>query len=464
MENFLKRIYPYFPVSLQNLGISLYGYYWKRERFGREFDRTVREFRERDHWPEDRMRDYLVSTLRTVVRKAFDAPYYRESWAAAGIRESHLKEMTLDTLHRLPVLPKQHVRRAPLAFVLDRRLRSGRLRSYLTSGSTNTPIRVFCTRTSHQRFVAAREVRSFGWAGTSVQSPRAMVGGRIVVPRGVAKPPFYRYNAAEKQVYFSAFHIAPAHIADYVEGMNRYRPQVLTGYASSLSFIAHMMRQQGISFDYKPVAAITSSEGLTDAMKRTFQESWDCRAYEEYGSIENCGLATECEEGRLHVNPDFGIIEIVDQDDCPVPSGIEGRIVCTGLLNDAQLLVRYDLGDTGLWSKEKCPCGRDHLPVLQEVTGRVEDVVVGPDGRRMTHFLGIFVGLPYVIEGQVVQDEIDRFVVRVVTEDGFGDEQVREIRHRFEQRLGPVKVTVRRVRELERGANGKLRAVISHVC
>ena len=51
--------------------------------------------------------------------------------------------------------------------------------------------------------------------------------------------------------------------------------------------------------------------------------------------------------------------------------------------------------------------------------------------------------------------------MRVIAEDAFGDEQVREIQKRFDDRLGPVGVTVERVSELERTARGKVRAVIS---
>jgi phenylacetate-CoA ligase len=206
---------------------------------------------------------------------------------------------------------------------------------------------------------------------------------------------------------------------------------------------------------------VTSSERLTDRMRQVIAQAWNCKAYEEYGSVENCGLATECEEGGLHVSPDFGIVEIVDDAGNPVGPGVEGRVLCTGLLNDAQFLVRYEIGDTAMWSARTCACGRDHLPLLEAVTGRVEDVVVAPDGRELVRFHGIFIGLPHVLEGQVVQEALDQFCVRVITEDGFGGEQVREIQKRFDERLGPVSVRVERVAELERTARGKVRAVIS---
>ena len=287
-----------------------------------------------------------------------------------------------------------------------------------------------------------------------------MVGGQPIVPRAEARPPYYRYNLAEKQVYFSAYHISPAAIRSYVDGLNRYRPECVTGYAFSQFLIAKLMIEQGLTLTFTPRAAITSSEALTDPMRDVMCRAWGCRAYQEYGSVENCGLATECEAGSLHVSPDFGVIEIVDEHGNPVGSGVEGRVLCTGLLNDAQFLIRYEIGDTAMWSGERCRCGRDHLPVLKALTGRVEDVVVGPDGRELVRFHGIFINIPHVLQGQVVQEAVDRFVVRVMAEEGFGNSHAAEIKRRMRARLGGIEVAVERVPELERNSRGKVRAVI----
>ncbi|MDX1980488.1 MAG: hypothetical protein SFV51_09490, partial [Bryobacteraceae bacterium] len=185
--------------------------------------------------------------------------------------------------------------------------------------------------------------------------------------------------------------------------------------------------------------------------------------FEEYGSVENCILATECEHGSLHVNPDFGIIEIVDPEGNAVPPGVPGRVIATGLLNQTQPLIRYEIGDVAAWSAKKCACGRDHLPVIEEVIGRLEDVVIGPDRREMVRFHGIFVDLPHVLEGQVIQEELDRFTVKVVAPDGITPKEEDTIRARFEQRLGKVRVNIENVSSIPRTERGKFRAVISHV-
>jgi phenylacetate-CoA ligase len=225
VRTLFKRVYPFLPVPIQNLGISAFGYVYKRERFGPEFHPTLAAFLERDRWPADRMQAYLNAQLRQVLRQAWDAPYYRDDWTRAGIRETDLHELTPETLHRLPLLKKDSLRRDPLAFVPGRGMQMRGLLSYFSSGSTGTPIRAICTRAGQRRFAAAREARSYRWAGTSILRPRAMIGGQPVVTGGNARPPYYRYNRAERQVYFSAYHISPATIGDYVEGFNRHRPE-----------------------------------------------------------------------------------------------------------------------------------------------------------------------------------------------------------------------------------------------
>ncbi|MCG3148780.1 MAG: Phenylacetate-coenzyme A ligase [Verrucomicrobiae bacterium] len=447
MGHALEAIYPYVPVWAQNLGISLFGLAYRRERLGGEFDRYVAGFRERDRWSKERMEEYVATELRRVVQRAVEqVPYYRERLTVGG---------------DLPVTPKADLRARGAEFVAaDCR---GRVEFYSSSGSTGTPVKIAYTAADHRRFMAAREARSFGWAGTSIRRPRSMIGGRRVVPSGTARAPFYRYNWAEQQVYFSAYHIAQANVADYVAGFNKYRPELLTGYAYSHYLLARMMVAQGLTLEYEPKAAVLSSEKLTAEMKRVIRQALRVRAFEEYGAVENCLLATECEAGRLHVSPDFGVVEIVDAAGKPVPPGVEGRVVCTALLSEAQPLIRYEIGDVAVWAKEECPCGRSQLPVLEEVVGRLEDVVVGPDGRELVRFHWVFMDLPNVVEGQVVQEAVDRLTLKLVTREGFGAAEERMIRERFAERLGPVQLVIERVSEIPRTERGKFRAVISKV-
>jgi phenylacetate-CoA ligase len=450
------------PVWVQNLGISLYGYLWSRERLGGAFPLYVEGFTSRESWGAERFEVHLRDQLRKVLAHSLaEVPYYAKVWRELGVEASDLGHFQLADLARLPPTPKQALRHTPGEFIARDVALRRRLRRYYSSGTTGTPVTVFCTVDGHRQFRAAREARSFRWAGVSMLSPRAMIGGRLVVPKAMARPPFHRYNRAEQQVYFSAYHLSPATAPEYVAALNHHQPRVFTGYAWSYFLLARMMLEQGLNLNYQPAALVLSSERLTEPMKTVMYEAFHARAYEEYGCVEDCVLATECEAGRLHVSPDFGIVEIVDDQNRALPPGVEGRILCTSLLNEAQPLVRYDIGDIGAWSNEICPCGRALLPVLKEIVGRLEDVVTGPDGRQMVRFHGIFIDLPHVLEGQVVQETSRRFSVRVVIRPGFGEAEARQIRDRMSRRLGDVDVNVEPVPAIPRTDKGKFRAVIS---
>ena len=126
---------------------------------------------------------------------------------------------------------------------------------------------------------------------------------------------------------------------------------------------------------------------------------------------------------------------------------------------ESRRLIRCSLGDLAAWDEAPCPCGRQ-TPVLKEVCGRLEDVVYGQYGRQLVRFHGVFVGMPRVREGHMIQEELGVFRVKVVPDGGFGDADVSVVIKRMKQRLGQdTHVYVEVVPAIERSAAGKFRAV-----
>src|ERR1700728_223913 len=106
LQHKLEGMYGYVPVWVQNLGISLYGIAYRRERLGGVFDSQVAAFRERDRWSVEQMQQYVEDELQKVLVNAFsDVPYYSKKWKAAGLRLSDLQRMTPCQLTQIPVTP-----------------------------------------------------------------------------------------------------------------------------------------------------------------------------------------------------------------------------------------------------------------------------------------------------------------------------------------------------------------------
>jgi phenylacetate-CoA ligase len=235
----------------------------------------------------------------------------------------------------------------------------------------------------------------------------------------------------------------------------------LTGYAVSYHLLARHILERGLRVP--PLkAVITTSEKVTPQMREVMEQAYGCGVFEEYGTVENAVFASQCEHGRLHASPDAGVVEILRPDGSACEPGEAGEVVATGFIRRYQPFIRYRVGDVAAWDPAPCACGR-HMPVLREIVGRIEDVVVGPDGRQMVRFHGIFIGQPHVVEGQVIQEALDRIRVKVVPTADFGPEDVQDIRQRIRQRLGEVEVVVEPVEAIERNASGKFQAVVSRI-
>ncbi|HRG10171.1 MAG TPA: hypothetical protein PLJ08_16470, partial [Cyclobacteriaceae bacterium] len=84
-------------------------------------------------------------------------------------------------------------------------------------------------------------------------------------------------------------------------------------------------------------------------------------------------------------------------------------------------------------------------PVIKEIIGRVEDTVVGKDGREMVRFHGIFINLPNLIEAQIIQHTLDAFEINIVTNGRWTAEEARLVKNRMTSQLGDVTVEIREV-------------------
>lgn len=451
------EIYAKLPVHYQHLAVSTFGFYWRWLRFGYGYDKALKGYMEREHYTASDWEVWKAVQLGKLLRNVLSVPFYQQNWT--HIQKKGAQEGCLSAL---PLLEKDPIRKSPIEFLRTDLHPVSKLTFY-TSGSTGTPIAAIYTIAELRDSIALREARSARWAGVSFQDPRATFSGRLVEPDPESKGPYYRFNMAEHQVYFSPFHLRPDNAHLYVKALTKHRIRWLTGYAVSYYLLAKFMLEKGIAPPASVRAIITTSEKVLPEMRETMEKAFQCKVYEEYSSVENAVFASECEKGKLHVSPDVAVVEILRPDGTACLPGEAGEVVVTSLTRTYQPLIRYRIGDVAMWDPEPCPCGRQ-MPVLKEIIGRIEDVVIGPDGRQMVRFHGVFVNQPHVREGQIIQDALDLIRVKVVPSDGFGELDVIDITHRIQQRLGKeVKVQVETVPTIPRTKAGKFQAVVSNL-
>lgn len=459
----LEKIYFKLPVAVQNLAMSAYGLKWNNYRFGGEWKNEVEKARLREFWTAEQWHEYQTAELRNLLLYAFDnVPFYTEKYRKAGIERGFLENITIEELKQLPYLTKDEFRQFGDSTLLTVKPRSRGEWSH-SSGSTGIPVKLWLPESTTRKFNALMETRVRNWAGVTYKDPRAMVGGRRIMDGNNLRPPFYRYNYVEKQTYISAFFVSDVSVPNIIEGLKKNKVSWITGYASSVFFIADIAKRLGIQAP-KLKAAITSSDKLSPEMREVIEEVFGCKTYDSYSGSEACGLISECPERKLLVSPDCGIMEFLDENGNDIAPGETGEIVSTGFLNYEQPLIRYRIGDMAKLSSEQHLVGGRCMPCVDSISGRVEDIIVGPDGRKLNLLSTLFNGMDHIVAAQIVQHTLSSFEIKIIPENGF-DKHASEkvLRENLCIRLGNIDVKFTYVDKLPVAPNGKVKAVISHI-
>jgi phenylacetate-CoA ligase len=452
----IDTIYFNSPIWAQQLYVALYGGWWYWRRFGKDFQHFVTQLEARERWGEDQFRVYQEERLRALFKIAWRSPYYLKVFSKAGIT---LEMQPLETLSRVPLLTKETVRLHGRDLLTVKSIPRGTF-TCKSSGTTGTPTEIFYTRKFHQLAMAWFEARSRRWAGLNFKDRRAMFGVRKVCGFEQSRPPFWRFSPLENLAYMSIYHLSPKFMPAYIDFLHEFRPKLVMGYPNALSTLSSFAIRQG-TLPPAAQAVITTSETVTPSIRKAIETAWQCKLYDTYGAVEACVYASECEHGRLHLNPDIGIYEILDHEGNPCPTGVIGEGVCTGLHNLLQPLIRYRIGDVAMWSTEQeCPCGRN-MPILQSIEGRIEDMCYTADGRAMLRFDTVFKGVNGIRQAQVVQEEINKFIINVIPHDVLSKYDREMIKSNMRLHVGDVRVEVQEVPLIPLTAGNKFRAVIS---
>jgi phenylacetate-CoA ligase len=454
-----QSLYNRSPYPLRVLAATIHGYRLSNIRYGLETQLLVEDALKRDYWSKEQWNTWKGDRLEYILHRAVTrVPFYREYW-----EKRKGDKRSWERLEDWPVITKETLRANPRSFVADDCDFRQMFHEH-TSGTTGKSLSLWWSRKTMRAWYALVEARVRYWNRVSRQDRWAIFGGQLVVPFGQSKPPFWVWNAGLKQLYMSSYHLAPDFIQSYIDALYQYRVTYLYGYASSLHSLAQIALEKGITLPAVKVV-ISNAETLYQHQRNTITKAFQCPVRDTYGMSEIVCASSECNEGRQHLWPEVGHIEVLNDDsEQPVSPGEAGRFICTGLLNADMPLVRYEVGDRGYFTTPEtdCACGRK-MPLLGEIEGRQDDMILTPDGRRIGRLDPVFKADLPIREAQIIQESLTNIRIRYIPAPGFTENDQASIIERMHQRVGAMSIILEKVDTIPRSANGKFRAVISKV-
>lgn len=357
--------------------------------------------------------EHLVHLLQHAWKYV---PYYHNILETAGIIERG--QVHLERFQQVPILTKAIIRQqGERLYAADRHTR----RPYINTsgGSTGEPVRLIqdqpyadwniANTLYYRTFVGQElgdlEIRLWG-------SERDILEGRESWQRRLRD---FLYN----RIDVNAFRMTPADMRRFVELLNDRRPPWIEAYAQPMYEFAGFVKQQGLRVP-SPKGILTSAGTLYPFMRERIAGVFQCPVFNRYGSREVGGIACTCEyQNGLHLSPWNHYVEILDEQNQPVPPGGTGRVHITLLHNYAMPLIRYALGDMAVQAKDDlatCHCGRSGMPLIDSVRGRDVSLFKTRDGALVDgeFFTHLFYLKPWCQKFQVIQTAYDQIVMKIV--------------------------------------------------
>lgn len=459
MKSTAEAIYAKCPIWLQNALLSVYGYNISRIRFGRKYNDFQAQYRKQLRMNVIAMIEHQTKEMLNLLQESvIHVPYYRQLFSDNGLMISDIN--SIDDFRMVPLLDKETVRKNPLSFVNDK-YKLDRLLTIHTTGTTGTPLRIYCNSEVRQRNYAFYN-RFLELNRFNVNGKRATFGGRIIVPSRQNEPPFWRYSCYQRNLLFSSYHLTEGNIPLYIAKLVKYQPDYIDSYPSSLYAIALHAKRHNINLANITKKITTSAETLFPEQREVIESVFGVPIYDQYGAAEMCVFIAQCKEKKYHVYSDYGIIEFLKEDGHEAGPGEEGELVCTGFINPVMPLIRYRIGDSAVLSTERCKCG-SAFPAVERILGRMDDVIVTADDKRIGRLSPVFKGFP-VREVQYIQNAIGSVEVLIVKDKGYSSKTEKHALFELRKRLGhEISIELKYVQAIPRGSGGKLRSIISHI-
>ena len=173
------------------------------------------------------------------------------------------------------------------------------------------------------------------------------------------------YESVGSRLLKFRFFDIKSNMLNNTEQLIDFQPNILVAQPSVLREIAAYYYENNI-YTF-PEKVISVAEVLEPEDRRFFEQVFQQKIHQVYQCTEGF-LAATCEEGNLHFNEDFLIIEKRYLDE----SRKRFHPIITDLNRESQPVIRYELNDI-IHEGKSCDCGRETM-TIEKIEGRSDDV------------------------------------------------------------------------------------------
>ncbi|MCG2590794.1 phenylacetate--CoA ligase family protein [Rhodohalobacter sulfatireducens] len=363
-------------------------------------------------------KEHLVDIVWKKTRKLVDNAYQNVPWYKSKLDAKNISPDRIHTetqFREIPILTREELANNFQEFISNK-IDAGDLKISTTGGSTGHPLKIGMDPKT------VREVpkwQMLSWWGLSPLDNMASIY-RGLPEKGIKKAAWNFIRWPQKILHMDATNITPDNIELFLSEYSSIKPRLVHGYVGGIEAIAEYIIDNNIEIQ-SPKVVWTTAAPISKIQEEKISEAFKAPVCDQYGCSELYFIAAECpQKNGLHIFSDSVKVEILDDNNDPVPNGKYGKIVISNLNEYSFPLIRYENGDRGRLLKQKCSCGLS-LPLMDKVKGRMSDNIELPDdtilsGEYLTTIFDDYTDT--VKQFQIVQHKRGDITVKVVPYKG----------------------------------------------
>ena len=445
----MSKLIAYFRVALKN----------------RAFLKAFRAVEARSKEPYEMQKQRQLEQLNRLLTHAYEkVPYYHKLLSDLNlVQNNRVRLKRVSDLEKIPFLTKDIIRKeGERLYASDHKNRLSYSNS--SGGSTGEPV-TFLQDAHYRKSNQLQAQLTYAWRGLGLYDDMVVIWG---AERDIFEGK-KSWRGRLEDLYLSrtvlnSFSMDEGEMRNYLQVLNRKRPKLIKAYAQSIYELAKFAKKEKI--DVAPQQAIHLAAGTVyPSMRHLIEEVFSSQTYNHYGSREVGAIASECaEQNGLHIMMEHTLVEVINEEGAPCQVGEQGEIVVTTLENHSMPLIRYRIGDIGiLQAYQVCGCGCGY-PKLEKIVGRTTDLFKTRDGKKIDgeYFTHLFYFRAWVEQFQVIQEDLDRILIKVVTSEAPPQSDLLEIEKKIKLVMGThCEVTFEFVTTIPKTVTGKFRYTLS---
>ncbi|MDP1702424.1 MAG: hypothetical protein Q8L53_15885 [Aestuariivirga sp.] len=420
---------------------------------------------ESQYWPPERMLEFQRSQLAQLLRHAkATVPFYKTRLDPVFKSNG---EIDWDRWHEIPIVTRADLRdRRNELLATELPPGHGPTKTFHSSGSSGVPIAMEVTQTwTHANHAVAQ--RFYQLQGLDYREKRAILANTNSAGEVLHEEFYYKKRRHEPS----------RDLPDTLELVlnrnlteNRKLDLLASEHVAQLSDITNNIEVLAIAnLDRKKSVKLETilcfGQGLTVEQRDLFQASFGARSLSIYSSVEGGVMGCQCGDSpHYHLNPETVLVETLTADGKASGANNEGRVIITPFFSTALPLIRYDQDDTAEL-QQSCAC-RYQLPVIANITGRQDQFMQFPEGKRSAAGLDqkLLRECLNALAFQIAQIETFRLEVRFVSANpGKAVKTGRLVAHIRERVHPKLEIDFKQVERISLNSRGKLQRIVCEI-